>query len=429
MSDTMIVEAGMTLLQAQEAADAAGRLFPLSLASEGSCTIGGNLATNAGGTAVIAFGNARELVNGLEVVLADGRVLSNLSKLKKDNTGYDLKHLFMGSEGTLGIITAAVLKLFPKPGVVETAFVGVETPEAALQLLGRAKAVFGSGLRSFELISRSGLDIVLRHRSELRDPLATPRAWSVLLEVAGQSGERARGPAACAAGNGDGGRRGGRCPLSRPRSSRRGGFWALRELLAEVQKYEGGSIKHDISVPVADVPAFLAEVGPAVLAAMPGARLVPFGHLGDGNLHCNVSQPVGADKAAFLARWSEINALVHAVVVRYGGSISAEHGIGQLKRELLADVQGSGRAGDDARDQARTRPHRHPQSRQGALSKGRLNRTSCPAAAPLVPYPLPCLRAAAPPARPAAAPPDRRWRPCSQDRRPGRTSGSPRPPA
>ncbi len=335
VSDTMIVEAGMTLLQAQQAADAAGRLFPLSLASEGSCTIGGNLATNAGGTAVLAFGNARELVNGLEVVLADGRVLSNLSKLKKDNTGYDLKHLFMGSEGTLGIITAAVLKLFPKPVVVETAFVGVEAPEAALHLLGRAKAVFGSGLRSFELISRAGLDIVLRHGSELRDPLAAPHPWSVLLEVAGQADEGlgARLLALLEAAMEDGVVADAALAASIDQAQR---FWALRELLSEMQKREGGSIKHDISVPVAGIPAFLAEAGPAVLAAMPGARLVPFGHLGDGNLHYNISQPVGADKATFLARWGEINALVHAIVVRHGGSISAEHGIGQLKRAELA---------------------------------------------------------------------------------------------
>ena len=333
VSNTITVEAGATLLQAREAADAADRLFPLSLASEGSCTLGGNLATNAGGTAVIAFGNARDLVNGLEVVLADGRVLSNLSKLKKDNTGYDLKHLFVGSEGTLGIITCAVLKLFPKPRAVDTAFVGVASPEAALLLLGQAKAAFGAGVHTFELISRQGLEIVLRH-TDLHDPLTAPHAWYVLLELASQedgglgeslldflAAEMERGVVADAAAA---------ASLDQAKQ-----FWALRELLSEMQKHEGGSIKHDISVPVASIPAFLAEAGPAVLAAMPGARLVPFGHLGDGNLHYNISQPVGADKAAFLARWDEINAVVHAVVAKFGGSISAEHGIGQLKREML----------------------------------------------------------------------------------------------
>ncbi len=339
VSHTMTVEAGMTLLQAQKAADAAGLLFPLSLASQGSCTVGGNLATNAGGTAVIAFGTTRDLVNGVEVVLADGRVLSNLSKLKKDNTGYDLKNLFVGSEGTLGIITAAVLKLFPKPGVVETAFIGLDDPEAALRLLGRAKATFGSGLHAFELISRAGLDIVLRHnRQGLRDPLSAAHPWSVLLECASHTddglGERlacfldtelACGTIADAT-----------VAASLDQAKR---FWALRELLSEMQKAEGGSIKHDVSVPVASIPAFLVEAGAAVLAAMPGARPVPFGHVGDGNIHYNISQPVGADKAAFLARWSDINAVVHAVVARHGGSISAEHGIGQLKRALLAEVK------------------------------------------------------------------------------------------
>ncbi len=338
VSNTMTVEAGLTLLEAQEAADRAGRLFPLSLASEGSCTIGGNLATNAGGTAVIAFGNTRDLVNGLEVVLADGRVLSNLSKLKKDNTGYDLKHLFMGSEGTLGIITAAVLKLYPKPRAVETAFVGLAGPGAALDLLGRAKDAFGSDVRGFELIPRIGLDFVLRHKNDARDPLAEPYPWYVLMEVASQSDEHLRDRLlafleaaieselvadATVAASIDQGRK----------------LWALRELLSEMQKFEGGSVKHDIAVPVASVPAFLATVEPAVAAALPGARLVAFGHLGDGNIHCNVSQPVGADKAGFLARWDEINAIVHGITATFGGSISAEHGIGRLKRHLLPSVK------------------------------------------------------------------------------------------
>ena len=337
-SDTMTVEAGMTLLQVQQAADAAGRLFPLSLASEGSCTIGGNLATNAGGTAVIGFGTTRDLVNGIEVVLADGRVLSNLSKLKKDNTGYDLKHLFIGSEGTLGIITAVVLKLYPQPRSVETAFVGVATPDAALALLGHAKTTFGGAIRAFELIPRIGIDFVLRHHSDLRDPLGEPHAWYVLLELAAQTDvgladrlvafleaatqSRTIGDATVAGS------------LDQAKK-----LWALRALMSETQKREGGSIKHDVSVPVASVPAFLAAVEPAVLAAVPGARLVAFGHLGDGNIHCNVSQPPGADTASFLARWDAVNTIVHGIVTQYDGSISAEHGIGRLKRDLLARVK------------------------------------------------------------------------------------------
>ncbi|WP_158810510.1 FAD-binding oxidoreductase, partial [Beijerinckia sp. L45] len=336
--NTMIVEAGVTLLQAQQAADAAGRLFPLSLASEGSCTIGGNLATNAGGTAVIGFGNTRDLVNGIEVVLADGRVLSNLSKLKKDNTGYDLKHLFIGSEGTLGIITAAVLKLFPKPRSVETAFIGVATPEAALALLGEAKTAFGGEITGVELIPRIGIDFVLRHHAGLGDPLAARHAWYVLLQVATQTevGLNARVLAFLEAAIDSGIVVDATVAASLDQAAK---LWALRELMSETQKLEGGSIKHDVSVPVASVPAFLAAVEPAVLAAVPGARLVAFGHLGDGNIHCNVSQPVGADTAAFLARWDEVNAIVHGVVAQFDGSISAEHGIGRLKRDLLTQVK------------------------------------------------------------------------------------------
>jgi FAD/FMN-containing dehydrogenase len=337
-SDTMTVEAGMTLLQAQQAADAAGRLFPLSLASEGSCTIGGNLATNAGGTAVIGFGTTRDLVNGIEVVLADGRVLSNLSKLKKDNTGYDLKHLFIGSEGTLGIITAAVLKLYPKPCSVETAFIGVATPAAALTLLGQAKATFGGAIRAFELIPRIGIDFVRRHHSDLHDPLAEPHAWYVLLELAAQTdtglGDRLLAFLEAATQSGTIGDATVAASLDQAKK-----LWALRELMSETQKREGGSIKHDVSVPIASIPAFLAAVEPAVLAAVPGARLVPFGHLGDGNIHCNVSQPLGADTAAFLARWDAVNAIVHGVVAQYDGSIAAEHGIGRLKRDVLAQVK------------------------------------------------------------------------------------------
>ncbi len=334
----MTVEAGTTLAQVQSHASAAGMLFPLSLASEGTCTIGGNLATNAGGTAVIAYGNARDLVMGLEVVLADGRVLNGLSKLKKDNTGYDLKNLFIGSEGTLGIITAASLKLFPQPRLIETAFIGLASPDHALRLLELVQTHADTALKTFELMPRLGLDFVLRHGPGTRDPLAGRHSWYVLLELATSADGDLKGTAlgllesalaqdiiedATLAETGP----------------QRQALWRLREDLPDAQKREGGSIKHDISVAIALVPEFLRVASAAVLKAMPDARPVPFGHLGDGNIHFNISQPVGADTAQFLARWDEINAIVHALVADMGGSVSAEHGIGQLKRLLLRKVK------------------------------------------------------------------------------------------
>lgn len=339
-SNTMVVEAGVTLQKVQEAAESVDRLFPLSLASEGSCTIGGNLASNAGGTAVLAYGNARDLVTGLEVVLADGSVLGNLSKLRKDNTGYDLKHVFMGSEGTLGIITAAVVKLYPRPRAVETALIGLDSPEKCLDLLVLAQSMAGPDLKTFEFISRFGVEIVVRHSAGAREPLESPHNWYVLLELASQSEsglsdtmmalleaafEKEIVEDAAVAASLD----------------QRKAFWALRENLSEMQKFEGGSIKHDVCVPVAQVPAFLAAAIPVVEATIPGARPVPFGHMGDGNIHFNVSQPLGADKESYLARWEELNEAVHAVVTRMHGSISAEHGIGVLKRDLLPTVKDS----------------------------------------------------------------------------------------
>ncbi|HTJ03032.1 MAG TPA: FAD-binding oxidoreductase [Methylovirgula sp.] len=336
-SKTMTVEAGMTLLEAQGVAEKAGRYFPLSLASEGSCTIGGNLATNAGGTAVIAYGNARELCMGVEVVLADGRVLSALSKLKKDNTGYDLKNLFIGSEGTLGIITAAVLKLYPQPRAVQTAFVGLSNPQQAVRLLDLAHALVGEDVKTFELIPRIGLDFVLRHGENVRDPMPSRHGSYVLLELASQSdglADRLLDLLETAAEQGiieD--------AAIAASLDQRLAFWRLRETLPDVQAREGGSIKHDVSVPISNVPDFLKEVEAAVTHEVPGARLVAFGHLGDGNIHCNVSQPVGADKAAFLALWDQVNTIVHKIVIAHHGSISAEHGIGRLKRELLPPVK------------------------------------------------------------------------------------------
>jgi len=337
-SNTMTVEAGMVLAQVQEEARRAGRLFPLSLAAEGSCTIGGNLATNAGGTNVIAYGNARDLVLGIEAVLANGRILSDLSKLRKNNTGYDLKNLFIGSEGTLGIITAAVLKLFPQPRAIETAFAGLASSSAAIDLLNLARDMAGGEITSFELIPHIGLDFVLRHFKNVRKVLSGKHAWYVLLELSSQTAE---GLAARLLSLLEAARERHIIQDAAIAASleQRENFWKLRDLLPDAQRHEGGSIKHDVSVPVADIPAFLDEAERAVTRAMPGARLVPFGHAGDGNIHCNVSQPIGANTQAFLARWDEINAIVHEIVLSHKGSISAEHGIGQLKRDLLPKVK------------------------------------------------------------------------------------------
>lgn len=336
--DTITVEAGMTLQAVQAAADGADRLFPLSLASEGSCSIGGNLSTNAGGTAVIAYGNTRDLCLGLEVVLADGRVWNGLRTLRKDNTGYDLKNLFIGAEGTLGIITAASLKLFPKPQARATAFLAVSDPAHALGLLNLAKAEAGGQLTTFELMPRFGIEVVLRHAPDTRDPLAAPSPWYVLMELssAGAEGLEATAEVLLEKAFGQGLISDGAIAAT---LQQRSAFWRLREAMSEVQRFEGGSIKHDVSVPVASVPAFLTRATALVEAMVPGCRPLPFGHLGDGNIHFNISQPVGADKAAYLARWDEVNEAVHAVVSDFGGSISAEHGIGRLKRSLLPGVK------------------------------------------------------------------------------------------
>lgn len=337
-SNTMTVESGVILQHAQEAASKADRLFPLSLGAEGSCTIGGNLSTNAGGTQVLAYGNARDLVLGLEVVLANGKILRGLRKLKKDNTGYDLRHLFMGAEGTLGIITAAVLKLFPAPRAISTAWIGVPSPEAALSLLNLALSRTGASLTSFELMPRIALEFDLKHLPGARDPLASPHPWYVLAEIFGDDDARTRETMETLLGDGieqslviD--------AMLAESFEQRNQLWKLRTAMSDVQKPEGGSIKHDISVPVSSVPAFIAKASAKVEQVIPGARVVAFGHLGDGNLHYNVSQPIGADKAKFLAQWERLNDAVHAIVAKYEGSISAEHGIGVLKRDLLAKAK------------------------------------------------------------------------------------------
>jgi FAD/FMN-containing dehydrogenase len=337
-SYTITCEAGVTLQRAREAAAAVDRLYPQLLPSEGTCTIGGNLSTNAGGTAAIAHGIARAHALGVEVVLADGRVLNDLNKLKKDNTGYDLKNLFIGAEGTLGVITAAVLRLVPRPRSVETAFAGVASTEAALELLGIAQERSGGDVTSFEIMTRAGIELVLRHARGCRDPLASPHAWYVLMELSSQQREGLR--TLLEAVLAEGMERGLVLDATIAESLEQGkAFWRVREMFGEVQRYAGGSIKHDISVPVAVVPAFIREADAAVTALIPGARPLPFGHLGDGNIHYNVNQPAGADKAEFLKRWDEVNAAVFAVVKKYGGSISAEHGVGVMKRDLLPSVK------------------------------------------------------------------------------------------
>jgi FAD/FMN-containing dehydrogenase len=333
---SITVEAGMVLADVQAAAAEAGMLFPLSLASEGSCRIGGNLSTNAGGTAVLAYGNARDLVLGLEVVLADGRIWNGLKGLRKDNAGYDLKHLFLGSEGTLGLITAAVLKLSPRPASRAVAFVGLASAEAALALFRNLRAEAGPALTAFEYIVPFGLEIVLRHRAGARRPLAGAHAAYALVEIATtRSGEDA---GLLMEGFLAGAQQAGLLEDAALAASeaQANAFWDLRESLSEVQKAEGASIKHDVSVPLSRLPAFLAEATRACEAAMPGLRVCAFGHFGDGNIHFNLSQPVGMDRAAFLAHWERFNRIVHDIVAGLGGSIAAEHGVGLLKRDELA---------------------------------------------------------------------------------------------
>jgi FAD/FMN-containing dehydrogenase len=337
-SNTLTCEAGVTLQRAREAAAAVDRLYPQLLPSEGTCTIGGNLATNAGGTAALAHGIARSHVLGIEVVLADGRVLNNLNKLKKDNTGYDLKNLFIGAEGTLGVITAAVLRLVPRPRSVETAFVGVPSVEAALELLGLATEHTAGGVTSFEIMTRRGIEFVLAHGAGCRDPLAAPHPWYVLIELSSQQREGLRNVLEDVLAQGVAQNLVIDAAIAESIEQAKA-FWRIREMFGEVQRYAGGSIKHDVSVPVAAVPAFIAEANAAVTALIPGARPLPFGHLGDGNIHYNVTQPEGADKAEYLKRWDEVNAVVFAVVKKYGGSISAEHGVGVVKRDLLPAVK------------------------------------------------------------------------------------------
>ena len=336
-SNTVTAEAGVVLQTLQQRASEVDRLFPLSLGAEGSCTIGGNLSTNAGGTGALAYGVARAMALGLEVVLPDGRMLDTLSKLKKDNTGYNLHNLFIGAEGTLGVITAATLRLFPKPRTVGTAFVGLQSPEAALQLLAIAEGEAAGNLTSFELIAEICVDFSVRHGPSIRDPLATRYPWYVLMEISSPRDDARPTLEAILTRAFEGGIIDDAAIAEN--LAQRTAFWTLREVISSAQKPEGGSIKHDISVPVAAVPAFIAEANAAVTRLVPGCRPVPFGHLGDGNIHYNISQPVGADKDDFLRRWHDISAVVFGIVMKLGGSISAEHGIGVMKRDELPQVK------------------------------------------------------------------------------------------
>jgi FAD/FMN-containing dehydrogenase len=337
--NTMLVEAGAVLKSIQDAAREAGRLFPLSLGSEGSCQIGGNLSTNAGGTAVLAYGNTRQLCLGLEVVLPTGEIWDGLRRLKKDNTGYDLRDLFIGAEGTLGVITAAVLKLFPLPKGREVMFAGLDNPVDVLKLFRQAEDACGPSLTGFELIPRIGIEFTTRHFDGIRDPLETPYRWYALIEISsGQSQEAARTMAESLFETGFADGLITDAVLAQNETHREA-LWHLREALSESQKPEGGSIKNDISVPVATIPAFLERAEKVVLEAVPGARIVAFGHVGDGNLHYNISQPKDADRQEFLARWHEITGLVQRLALEFDGSISAEHGIGQIKRDDLAAIR------------------------------------------------------------------------------------------
>ena len=332
---TMTVEAGCILKTVQDRAADAGCLFPLSLGAEGSCTIGGNLSTNAGGTAVLRYGNMRELCLGLEVVLADGRVLNDLNRLRKNNTGYDLRNLFIGAEGTLGIITAAVLKLFPQPKSRATAWLGVQSPQDGLALFNRVRRAAGDTLTGFEFMYGIVLDFVTRHIPGTASPLAEAHPHYILIELTSPDAEldlAARLETLLASAFEDGLVQDAVIAASEAQAN---ALWHLRESMSEAQKFEGGSIKHDVAVPVSSVADFLDRATAACENELPGLRVAAFGHFGDGNIHFNLSQPVGADKAEFLAKWAHFNGIVHAIVAGMGGSISAEHGIGLVKKDEL----------------------------------------------------------------------------------------------
>ena len=331
---TMTVEAGCKLASLYEAAEHASRLFPLGLtAIAPHCEIGGNLSTNAGGIGVLRYGNARDLVLGLEVVLPDGRIWNGLRSLRKDNTGYDLKHLFIGAEGTLGIITAAVLKLFPRPQVTATACIAVRNPAAAVELLAHLRARCGDTISAFEIISRPCLELVFKHIPGTEEPFAEKVEWIVLAQLSNVLPlplDTALSEALQDFGEGV------REYTVTTDSAQAEAWWKLRKNISDAQKTEGVSIKHDVSVPVSRVAEFIQQAGTAVRSAYPGIRIVAFGHIGDGNIHYNLSMPDVAQNPGFIEQHEhEVNRIVYQVVARLNGSISAEHGLGQLKREEI----------------------------------------------------------------------------------------------
>jgi FAD/FMN-containing dehydrogenase len=326
----LVAEAGCTLAEVQDAAEDAGRYFPLSLGSEGTCQIGGNLATNAGGTAVLRYGMMRDLALGIEAVLADGSVISQLSPLRKDNTGYDLKSLLVGSEGTLGVITAACLKLYPAVRARATAWVCVDSPDHALSLLGMLRGQSADRLATCELVPQAALDLVLQHIPAARDPGTVRAPWHLLVELASSADEDLDAALERMLANALDQQLALDATLASSVAQRED-FWRLRESVPAAQRVAGASLKHDISVPVASIPAFIERGTALVEKAIPEGFLVAYGHIGDGNLHFNVNLRAGADLAAFLAREAPLKRAVHDLVASMGGSFSAEHGIGQLK--------------------------------------------------------------------------------------------------
>ena len=339
-SNTMTVEAGVILENIQNAADEVGRLFPLSLGAQGTCQIGGNIGTNAGGTGVLAYGNTRDLVMGLEAVLPSGEIWNGLTRLRKDNTGYDLKNLFVGAEGTLGVVTKAVLKLFPKPRGREVAYVALQSPEAALSLLNQAKNQAGNTLTAFEFMAGIAMEFTLKHaQSDIRRPIEGEHPWYVLMEISSpRSAQDARDILEAVLGEAFENGTINDAVLADSLEHQRQ-FWTLREDMSWAQKPEGASIKHDISVPVGSIPDFIKVADKAVLDIVPDARIVNFGHMGDGNLHYNISQPVGWEAEAFFAHEPAVHEAVYKKVGEFNGSISAEHGIGQMKRDKLAAIK------------------------------------------------------------------------------------------
>jgi FAD/FMN-containing dehydrogenase len=330
---SMTVEAGCTLAKVREIASDQGRLFPLGLSAiESRCEIGGNISTNAGGIGVLRYGSMRDLVLGLEVVLPDGRIWNGLRNLRKDNTGYDLKHLFIGAEGTLGIITAAVLKLFPRPVSQATACVAIRDPATAVALLAHLRSNCGDRISAFEIVARPCIDLVLKNFPETREPFSQQHQWMVLIELADVLDMPLKTALDNALRNFDSGISEYLTTSDKQQSA---AWWSLRKHISDAQKIEGVSIKHDVSVPISNVPAFLEQANSALNLHFPGIRIVAFGHIGDGNIHYNVSHSNPDKNAEFLARRADINRIVYDIVNQLKGSISAEHGLGQLKRDEI----------------------------------------------------------------------------------------------